>query len=62
MNDVLVGPGIAPGSSPLTAAVAQRDRDTLKMVDAAVRAGNVMLAYQPVKQASAPGRLAFFEG
>ncbi|MEO0693439.1 MAG: EAL domain-containing protein [Pseudomonadota bacterium] len=62
MTEVLADPGLDPGADPLSAAIAQRDRDTLKMVDIAVRAGNVMLAYQPIMQARTPGRLAFFEG
>ncbi|MEL6644537.1 MAG: EAL domain-containing protein [Pseudomonadota bacterium] len=61
MNEILAGPGIAAGS-PLDAAVSQRDRDTMRMVNAAVQAGDVILVYQPVVQAGTPDRLAFFEG
>ncbi|MBT8456937.1 MAG: EAL domain-containing protein [Rhodobacteraceae bacterium] len=54
---------LEPGmDSPLSAAVLARDRDTLKMVDQAVRTGRVTLAYQPIVQATAPDRPAFYEG
>lgn len=49
-------------SSPLDQAVALRDRDTIKMVEAAVRHGDVLLAFQPVVQAARPDRVAFHEG
>lgn len=62
MNEILAGPGLADVASPLDAAVSQRDRDTLKMVKAAVTAGDVMLVYQPVVQARTAQQLAFFEG
>ena len=49
-----------PGN-PLAMAVANRDRQTLEMVRAAVRHKNVMLAYQPIVQAKNPKEIAFFE-
>lgn len=53
---------IAPGTdSPLAAAVAARDADTLAMVADAVRGGQVTLAYQPVMIA-ARNSPAFWEG
>jgi EAL domain-containing protein (putative c-di-GMP-specific phosphodiesterase class I) len=48
--------------SPLTAAVAARDRETMKMVRRAVQSRSVALAYQPVVQATAPDNIAFQEG
>ena len=47
---------------PLTAAVAERDRNTLAMVDQALRDGRTMLAYQPVVLAADQSRVAFHEG
>ncbi len=49
-------------NTPLSFAVASRDSETLDMVDHAVRSRNVKLAYQPVVQALAPTKPAFFEG
>ena len=49
-------------SSPLAAAVDQRDRQTLDMVRDAIAAQNVLLAFQPVVQAARPDRPAFYEG
>jgi EAL domain-containing protein (putative c-di-GMP-specific phosphodiesterase class I) len=51
-----------PVDNPLSFAVAQRDRDVIRMVEAAVNSQNVMLAYQPVVPAGHPDRPAFFEG
>ncbi len=48
--------------SPLELAAKSRDEDVLTMVDRAVSAGEVLLAYQPIMQAQAPGRVAFYEG
>lgn len=48
--------------SPLDFAITSRDRKVMEMVDSAIARGNVMLAYQPVMQASAPDRIAFHEG
>lgn len=48
--------------SPLSVAVARRDRDTMQMVRRAVSKGEVMLAFQPVVRASQPEMPAFYEG
>ncbi|HBS50171.1 MAG TPA: EAL domain-containing protein [Rhodobacteraceae bacterium] len=54
---------LPPGAdSPLNAAVAARDRDTLDMVSQAIRHKQVRLAYQPVMQAQPPQNTAFYEG
>ena len=54
---------LPPGAeNPLNAAVTQRDASVLEMVERAVSAGEVMLAYQPVMQARAPDTTAFYEG
>ena len=55
-------PARAGTDSPLAAAVAQRDRATLKMVADAVARKQVVLAYQPVMQAKTPANVAFYEG
>ncbi|EAQ04412.1 EAL domain protein [Pseudooceanicola batsensis HTCC2597] len=47
---------------PLTHAVARRDADILNTVSLALENGNVALAYQPVLQARAPDRIAYYEG
>ncbi|SMC65679.1 EAL domain-containing protein [Primorskyibacter flagellatus] len=46
----------------LTLAIEQRDANTIKMVEAAVRHRQVLLAFQPVVQARDPRRTAFYEG
>lgn len=48
--------------SPLTAAVTERDKNTMQMVRAAIRNKHVMLAYQPIVQATQAARPAFYEG
>lgn len=48
--------------SPLSAAVSQRDRDTMKMVKQAIATKQVMLAYQPIMRARQPDTPAFYEG
>lgn len=54
---------IAPGAdNPLNFAVTQRDQQTIDMVTAAIRHRQVLLAYQPVMQARAQGKVAFYEG
>ncbi len=52
----------ANDSSPLGAAVRQRDADILKMVRAALDRRDVMLAFQPIVRASDTGKTAFYEG
>ncbi|WP_425093166.1 EAL domain-containing protein [Tropicimonas sp. S265A] len=55
--------GRKPGNkTPLNEAVAQRDRNTMKMVANAVARKNVLLAYQPVMMTRKRGRPAFYEG
>lgn len=54
-----------PGSemdSPLSAALAERDKNTLDMVRAAIAKKQVLLAFQPVVQSVRPDRPAFYEG
>jgi len=48
--------------SPLAAAVAQRDRDTIAMVRDALKRNSVKRAFQPVIQAAHSDRVAFYEG
>jgi EAL domain-containing protein (putative c-di-GMP-specific phosphodiesterase class I) len=48
--------------SPLSAAVISRDKDTMQMVHAAIRNKHVMLAYQPIVQATQDAKPAFYEG
>jgi EAL domain-containing protein (putative c-di-GMP-specific phosphodiesterase class I) len=48
--------------SPLGVALSMADRETLTMVEDAVRTRRVALAYQPVVLARDPGRVAFHEG
>lgn len=53
---------IEPGmESPLDAAINQRDRGTLAMVQQALARGDARLAYQPIVRADGKG-VAFFEG
>lgn len=47
--------------SPLSAAVAERDREVIDLVADAVRRRNVLLAYQPVMQSADMRRPAFHE-
>ncbi|MGQ0563974.1 MAG: EAL domain-containing protein [Gemmobacter sp.] len=49
-------------ASPLAAAVAAQDRQTLAMVQAALDAGRLRLAYQPVVLGHDPSRVGFYEG
>ncbi len=48
--------------TPLAFAVNSRDRNTLSVVEHAVRTRNVALAYQPVVEARRQKKPAFFEG
>jgi EAL domain-containing protein (putative c-di-GMP-specific phosphodiesterase class I) len=54
--------GAETAGSPLSVAVAERDRETLAMVRDALRARRVMLAYQPVVMGADPNLIAFHEG
>ena len=48
--------------SPLSYAMSQKDRSVHRQIEAAIKAGNVMLAFQPVVSAKRPDRPAFHEG
>ena len=48
--------------NPLDYATMQRDRNVLKMVEAALRHNEAALAFQPVVEAARPDRVAFYEG
>ncbi|MER5172004.1 EAL domain-containing protein [Thioclava sp. GXIMD2076] len=48
--------------SPLSFAIAQRDKNTIAMVERAVERHDVVLAFQPVVQTSRPDQIAFYEG
>ena len=48
-------------SNPLGYAVAARDKSVLQMVETALRNKQVLLAYQPIVQAQAPTKVAFYE-
>lgn len=52
----------AGADSPLSAAVTNRDRDTLEMVALAVKHNQTLLAFQPVVIARERGRVGFYEG
>ena len=49
-------------ASPLAAAIAAQDDQTIAMVQAALQAGRLRLAYQPVVIGADPSRVAFYEG
>jgi EAL domain-containing protein (putative c-di-GMP-specific phosphodiesterase class I) len=59
---VPVADPFAGPESPLAFAVSERDRSTLAMVAGAVERKQVLLAYQPVMQATDPTKIAFHEG
>ena len=48
--------------SPLSAAVTERDRNVISLVERAVKRRDVLLAFQPVVQAARPMKPVFFEG
>lgn len=48
--------------SPLSAAIMNRDRDTLEMVSEAVKHNQTLLAFQPVVVAGQNNRVGFYEG
>ncbi|SDW59655.1 EAL domain-containing protein [Litoreibacter albidus] len=48
--------------SPLSAAIAQRDSQTLDMVRRALRKRDVLLAYQPIVKSADASVVAFYEG
>ncbi len=49
-------------ASPFDAAMATQERQAVAMVEAALRARRVRLAFQPVVVGSAPDRIGFWEG
>ena len=49
-------------SSPLNAAISVQDRETLAMVESALKDRRMRLAFQPVVYASDPTLIGFFEG
>lgn len=51
-----------PLSDPLSFAISEQDRQTIAMVEQALRDGRVRLAFQPVVLAADPQRIAFHEG
>lgn len=54
---------VPPGAeNPLQFALSQRDRNTVDMVAEAIKHKQVLLAFQPVMQARAPDKVAFYEG
>ncbi|MCA0044332.1 EAL domain-containing protein [Celeribacter litoreus] len=53
---------LSGAGDPLSAAVAERDSQTLDMVREAIRKKEVMLAYQPIVQSRRPERPVFYEG
>jgi EAL domain-containing protein (putative c-di-GMP-specific phosphodiesterase class I) len=55
-------PDSADWSDPLAGAMSERDRDTLRMVEDAVRSRRVRLAFQPVVPAGKPVAPVFYEG
>lgn len=48
--------------NPLSFATSNRDRAVMNMVNDAVRHGQVLLAFQPIVQAQAQTKVAFYEG
>lgn len=54
--------GKAGAANPLAFVISEQDRQTLLMVDEALRAGRVRLAFQPVVLGADPQRVAFYEG
>lgn len=60
MGRSLQGFQAAPANA-LSYAVEKRDKSVMKMVETAIRQKQVLLAYQPIVQAQAPGKVAFYE-
>jgi EAL domain-containing protein (putative c-di-GMP-specific phosphodiesterase class I) len=58
-NSVSIQGGL---ESPLSAAITERDHNTMQMVRDAIRNKQTMLAYQPIFQTLRPDRPAFHEG
>ncbi len=51
-----------PMENPLAVASGQQDQAIFRLIEDAIRRGDVLLAYQPVVSARAPDRTAFYEG
>jgi EAL domain-containing protein (putative c-di-GMP-specific phosphodiesterase class I) len=49
-------------ASPLAAAIASQDSQTMALVQAALETGRLRLAYQPVVMGADPSRVGFYEG
>jgi EAL domain-containing protein (putative c-di-GMP-specific phosphodiesterase class I) len=63
MSYLLTDPAVdIADSSPLSCAVREQNKDTIKMVRAALDERRAALAFQPVVQARMPKRAAFYEG
>lgn len=52
----------AADASPLAFVISENDRQTMTVVEEALRARRLRLAYQPVVMAAEPDRVAFYEG
>ncbi|MHA6266033.1 EAL domain-containing protein [uncultured Aliiroseovarius sp.] len=61
-NSDMQNTDFGPQGSPLSVAIAQRDRDALNLVREALQKKRVRLAFQPIVQANCPDRMAFYEG
>lgn len=53
---------LGPEANPLAFAISENDRRTIAMVETALQARRVRLAYQPVVLGADTGRIAFHEG
>ncbi|NUB44761.1 EAL domain-containing protein [Fertoebacter nigrum] len=52
---------LGAGANPLAYAISENDRQTMAMVQAALQAGRLRLAYQPVVSGADPDKVAFHE-
>lgn len=55
-------PRLSADASPLAFVISENDRQTMTMVEDALRARRLRLAYQPIVMAAEPDRIAFYEG
>lgn len=53
---------LVPDANPLAFVVSEQDKQTITMVEAALREKRLRLAYQPVVLSADPQRVAFYEG
>jgi EAL domain-containing protein (putative c-di-GMP-specific phosphodiesterase class I) len=51
-----------PDASPLGMAISEGDRQTIAMVQSALKQGRLGLAYQPIVMTTDPTRIGFYEG